>query len=198
MAHIKSLTGKNPVVTALDSRSPLPRTPDSGKQTFEMHPADVLAPSKSSLFEPLSVTGDCLPYLPFVANQPLFTARLEPRTFVCLTIGSRGDVQPYIALGLGLKNHGHKVVIVTHCELFMVWTLLMKLEAEFKGWIEGYGIEHREAGGDPTVLMKLSQEHKMLSPGFFKESLRSFRQWLDNCKLMIINIIAVDSQPFTD
>ncbi|KIR31721.1 sterol 3beta-glucosyltransferase [Cryptococcus deuterogattii MMRL2647] len=169
MAHIKSLAGKNPVVTALGSRSSLSRTPDSGKQTFEMHPADVLAPSKSSLFEPLSVTGDCLPYLPFVANQPLFTARLKPRTFVCLTIGSRGDVQPYIALGLGLKNHGHKVVIVTH--------------SEFKDWVEGYGIEHREAGGDPTVLMKLSQEHKMLSPGFFKESLRSFRQWLDNLLL---------------
>ncbi|KAE8541715.1 hypothetical protein D1P53_001886 [Cryptococcus gattii VGV] len=169
MAHIKSLAGKNPVVTALGPRLPLPRTPDSGKQTFEMHPADVLAPSKSSLFEPLSVTGDCLPYLPFVANQPLFTARLRPRTFVCLTIGSRGDVQPYIALGLGLKNHGHKVVIVTH--------------SEFKDWVEGYGIEHREAGGDPTVLMKLSQEHKMLSPGFFKESLRSFRQWLDNLLL---------------
>ncbi|WVQ90440.1 hypothetical protein IAS59_004220 [Cryptococcus gattii] len=169
MAHIKSLAGKNPVVTALGSRSPSSRTPDSGKQSFEMHPADVLAPSKSSLFEPLSVTGDCLPYLPFVANQPLFTARLEPRTFVCLTIGSRGDVQPYIALGLGLKSHGHKVVIVTH--------------SEFKDWVEGYGIEHREAGGDPTVLMKLSQEHKMLSPGFFKESLRSFRQWLDNLLL---------------
>lgn len=74
----------------------------------------------------------------------------------------------------------------------------MKLEAEFKDWVEGYGIEHREAGGDPTVLMKLSQEHKMLSPGFFKESLRSFRQWLDNCKLMIINVTVIDSQPFID
>lgn len=33
--------------------------------------------------------------------------------------------------------------------------------AEFKQWIEGYDIGHREAGGDPTALMKLSGEHKV-------------------------------------
>ena len=65
---------------------------------------------------------------------------------------------------------------------------------EFKAWIEGYGIGHRQAGGDPTALMRLSAEHKvghsrvvllilqMFSPGFFRESLGSFRQWLDDCK----------------
>lgn len=62
-----------------------------------------------------------------------------------LTIGSRGDVQPYIALALRLKKDGHTIVIITH--------------DEFKGWIEGYGLIHRQAGGDPTALMKLSQEH---------------------------------------
>jgi sterol 3beta-glucosyltransferase len=30
-----------------------------------------------------------------------------------LTIGTRGDVQPYIALGLGLKSVGHEVTIAT-------------------------------------------------------------------------------------
>ena len=67
--------------------------------------------------------------------------------FVCLTIGSRGDVQPYIALGLGLKKEGHRVTIVTH--------------EEYKEWVEGFGIDHRTAGGDPGALMKLSVEHKV-------------------------------------
>ena len=104
--------------------------------------------------------------------------------FVCLTIGSRGDVQPYIALGLGLKAQGHRVTIVTH--------------EEYKDWVEKWGIGHRTAGGDPGALMKLSVEHKvcdtsrgvmqakdyshvrctccqMFSPQFFKESLHNVR-----------------------
>lgn len=30
------------------------------------------------------------------------------------TIGSRGDIQPYIALGKALQSHGHDITIVTH------------------------------------------------------------------------------------
>jgi sterol 3beta-glucosyltransferase len=47
----------------------------------------------------------------------------ESLRFTCLTIGSRGDVQPYIALAKGLQADGHHVKIATHLE--------------FKEWIEG-------------------------------------------------------------
>jgi UDP:flavonoid glycosyltransferase YjiC (YdhE family) len=33
-----------------------------------------------------------------------------------LAIGSRGDVQPLVALSLGLQAAGHKVCIATHAE----------------------------------------------------------------------------------
>ncbi|EAU86229.2 sterol 3-beta-glucosyltransferase [Coprinopsis cinerea okayama7 len=85
--------------------------------------------------------------------------------FVCLTIGSRGDVQPYIALGIGLLKEGHRVTIVTH--------------EEYREWIHEYGLGHRTAGGDPGQLMKLSVENKIMSPEFFKKSLSKFRPWLD-------------------
>ncbi|KAI0689542.1 hypothetical protein BC835DRAFT_1282708 [Cytidiella melzeri] len=88
-----------------------------------------------------------------------------PRHFVCLTIGSRGDVQPYIALGLRLKKDGHTVTIVTH--------------PEYKDWIVGFGLAHRDAGGDPGALMQLSVENKMFSPQFIKQSLTNYRTWLD-------------------
>jgi sterol 3beta-glucosyltransferase len=110
------------------------------------HPADVLAPPKEALYKAQAWPDEALAYMPFVANKPKESAtRLTPRTFAMLTIGSRGDVQPYIALALRLKKDGHKVVIITH--------------DEFKSWVEGYGIIHRQAGGDPTALMKLSQQH---------------------------------------
>jgi len=31
-----------------------------------------------------------------------------------LTLGSRGDVQPYVALGRGLAAAGHEVTVATH------------------------------------------------------------------------------------
>lgn len=59
--------------------------------------------------------------------------------FTCVTIGTRGDVQPYIALCKGLMKEGHRCRIATH--------------DEFRKWIEGHGIEFRSIGGDPSELM---------------------------------------------
>ncbi|KAG6836686.1 hypothetical protein H0H93_004976 [Arthromyces matolae] len=104
--------------------------------------------------------------LPKAINLPReILTRMSPKHFVCLTIGSRGDVQPYIALSLGLMKEGHRVTIVTH--------------EEYRDWIVGFKIGHRTAGGDPGALMKLSVENKMFSPEFFKESITKFRPWLD-------------------
>lgn len=60
--------------------------------------------------------------------------------FTCLTIGSRGDVQPYIALCKGLMAEGHKCKIASH--------------GEYRNWVEGHGIEFEEVGGDPAELMQ--------------------------------------------
>lgn len=59
--------------------------------------------------------------------------------FTCITIGTRGDVQPYIALCKGLMKEGHRCRIATH--------------DEFQDWIEEHGIEFRTVGGDPGELM---------------------------------------------
>ena len=45
-----------------------------------------------------------------------------------LTLGTRGDVQPYIALGLGLKAGGHEVTIATL--------------GEFRSLVLDYGLQH--------------------------------------------------------
>ena len=51
------------------------------------------------------------------------------------TAGSRGDVQPYVALGLGLKEAGHEVRLATY--------------APFEGFVRGHGLDYRPVTGDP-------------------------------------------------
>jgi UDP:flavonoid glycosyltransferase YjiC (YdhE family) len=63
----------------------------------------------------------------------------RPLHITCLTIGSRGDVQPYLALCKELKKDGHTCRIATH--------------PEYQGWVEEHGLEFRSIGGDPGDLM---------------------------------------------
>ncbi|CAH7674195.1 hypothetical protein BY996DRAFT_4602402, partial [Phakopsora pachyrhizi] len=57
------------------------------------------------------------------------------------TKGSRGDVQPYISLCQALQKDGHTCRIASH--------------GKYKTWIEGYGIDFVENGGDLAELMKI-------------------------------------------
>jgi sterol 3beta-glucosyltransferase len=57
------------------------------------------------------------------AASSLLEFKPEPMKIVCLTIGSRGDVQPYIALCKGLQAEGHTPVIASH--------------GEYRDWVEG-------------------------------------------------------------
>jgi len=79
-----------------------------------------------------------------------------PLRITCLTIGSRGDVQPFIALCKGLKAEGHTVTIATHIE--------------FEDWIRSHGINFAPIAGDPAQLMRLCVEHDMFTPGFVREA----------------------------
>ncbi|KAF3764048.1 family 1 glycosyltransferase [Cryphonectria parasitica EP155] len=83
----------------------------------------------------------------------------------CLTIGSRGDVQPYIALCKGLLAEGHKPKIATHLE--------------FKGWIEKHGIEFAPVEGDPGELMRLCIENGTFTVSFLQKANSTMRSWLD-------------------
>lgn len=88
---------------------------DVGAAPEKVHAADILAPPRDALLQPKVFPDQALSFMPFIANKPWQgSSRLTPRRFTCLTIGSRGDIQPYIALGLRLMKDGHKVTIVTH------------------------------------------------------------------------------------
>lgn len=56
-----------------------------------------------------------------------------------LITGSRGDVQPFIALGNKLQEYGHRVRIGTH--------------PNFRDHVKDNGLEFYSIGGDPELLM---------------------------------------------
>ncbi|CAG7987894.1 unnamed protein product [Penicillium olsonii] len=89
-----------------------------------------------------------------------------PLRITCLTIGSRGDVQPYIALCKGLLAEGHKPKIATH--------------AEFGPWIRKHGIDFAPVDGDPAELMRICVENGMFTVSFLREASLKFRGWIDD------------------
>ncbi|KAF8922217.1 hypothetical protein CPB85DRAFT_1465830 [Mucidula mucida] len=111
---------------------------------------------------------DSLPAVMFTSVSSTFLTFKPQKSlhFTFLTIGSRGDVQPYIALAKGLKADGHRVRIATH--------------REFKDWIEAQDIEFGYVGGDPAELMRICVENGMFTLSFMKEGLQKFRGWLDD------------------
>lgn len=112
-----------------------------------------------------SAAGLDVPVL--IEDHPLLKTSIrtgQPLRFSLLTIGSRGDVQPYIALGLGLKKEGHEVTIITH--------------KEFQEWINKHGLLFKEIAGNPTELMSLMVTHGSMNVGLLKEASSKFRGWI--------------------
>ena len=68
-----------------------------------------------------------------------------------LTIGSRGDVQPFIALGLGFKQTGYQVRLVT--------------TSNFQNLVTDYGLDFSPLGGDIQSLITQESGQKLLDSG---------------------------------
>ncbi|KAE8210793.1 hypothetical protein CF327_g5378 [Tilletia walkeri] len=145
----------------------------AGDSSLERHPhrqdsemaRQAIALMETGPDEEIRVDPRVINALPKMINLPGELQKVPPMNIFCLTIGSRGDVQPYISLGKALQKHGHRVTIVSH--------------PEYEDWVRGHGIDYRPVGGDPGKLMQLSVEHRILSPSFFRESIGKFRDWLD-------------------
>ncbi|SLM37934.1 glycosyltransferase family 1 protein [Lasallia pustulata] len=81
-----------------------------------------------------------------------------PMNVVIHVVGSRGDVQPFVALGQVLKRtYGHRVRLATH--------------PTFRTLVEENGLEFFSISGDPAELMAFMVKNPGLMPGM--DSLRS-------------------------
>jgi UDP:flavonoid glycosyltransferase YjiC (YdhE family) len=82
-----------------------------------------------------------------------------------LTMGSRGDVQPFIALGIGLKQAGHQVRLATH--------------ATFKAMIRERGLDFAAIEGNPQAFVRSTAAQSMMQTRNPFEINRRFRDVLD-------------------
>ncbi len=83
---------------------------------------------------------------------------------VIVASGSRGEVQPYIALAIALQARGHHVAIAT--------------ETRMKSLVElDFGLEYRQIVGDPTGLLWEPYAQEALKKGSFFKLMTMTKDW---------------------
>jgi hypothetical protein len=108
---------------------------------------------------------------------------------VIQVVGSRGDVQPFIALGNELQRYGHRVRLATH--------------DVFGNFVRDSGLEFYPIGGDPAELMAymvknpgLIPSMKSLQGGEIQRKRLMIREMLDGCWRSCMQPDMVTQVPF--
>ncbi|KAK6164287.1 hypothetical protein DH2020_001151 [Rehmannia glutinosa] len=116
---------------------------DDGTVEFEV-PGDV---------EPQTFGGGAESVYSEVDEEPVDATELQyvpPLQIVMLIVGTRGDVQPFVAIGKRLQDYGHRVRLATH--------------SNFKDFVLTSGLEFYPLGGDPKVLAGYMVKNKGFLP----------------------------------
>jgi UDP:flavonoid glycosyltransferase YjiC (YdhE family) len=108
---------------------------------------------------------------------------------VIQVVGSRGDVQPFVALGNELQRHGHRVRLATH--------------DTFADFVRKSGLEFFPIGGDPAELMAymvknpgLIPSMKSLRAGDIQKKRTMVAEMLEGCWKSCIKPDLLSQQPF--
>ncbi|XP_050367099.1 sterol 3-beta-glucosyltransferase UGT80A2 [Argentina anserina] len=139
----KIFDDKTPVQQKLKLLNRMATVKDDGTVEFDV-PGDVEAQS-FGIGPTASFTG--------VADEPLDATDLQympPMQIVMLIVGTRGDVQPFIAIGKRLQDYGHRVRLATH--------------SNFKEFVSTAGLEFYPLGGDPKILAGYMVKNKGFLP----------------------------------
>ncbi|CAN4102070.1 unnamed protein product [Withania somnifera] len=147
---------------------------DDGTVEFEI-PGEV---------EPTSVLGtgsECVHTA--IEDEPLDATELQyfpPMQIVMLIVGTRGDVQPFTAIGKRLQDFGHRVRLATH--------------ANFKEFVLTAGLEFYPLGGDPKILAGYMVKNK----GFLPSGPSEIPTQRNQLKDIIYSLLPACSEPDMD
>ncbi|KAG9120114.1 hypothetical protein FRC07_004535 [Ceratobasidium sp. 392] len=138
------------------STRPLPQLPTYG----QLDANDVDATVRSDGRLQISFDGRFVKKLPDSYGEPVQEVGIDETGFLdaprmnvnIMIVGSRGDVQPYLALGQKLQQYGHVVRLATH--------------ETFRQMVKDAGLRFFNIGGDPHELMSYMARNPGLIPGF--------------------------------
>ncbi|THW29042.1 UDP-Glycosyltransferase/glycogen phosphorylase [Aureobasidium pullulans] len=117
------------------------------------HLSNLLVPALRSQLDLADTTQVPPPYIPTSLGGAPGQPPPPPLNVVIHVVGSRGDVQPFVALGKVLKEqYGHRVRLATH--------------PVFRDFVTENGLEFFNIGGDPSELMAFMVKNPGLMPGF--------------------------------
>lgn len=86
-----------------------------------------------------------------VGNSLEFPVHQLEMKITVLAAGSRGDVQPFVAVGFGLQQAGHDVCLVSN--------------AHFETWIRRYGLDFRPVRWDALATLQAEPAQQMIRSG---------------------------------
>lgn len=99
-----------------------------------------------------------------------------------VTFGSRGDVEPYIALGVQLQKAGHQVKLVSH--------------VDFEAFIHNYGLDFYPTQGNLKELIEGEVFHRFLDSG--ENPIRFMRSFSEYVARLISDLVYDCSYPCKD
>ncbi|KAK1435522.1 hypothetical protein QVD17_01287 [Tagetes erecta] len=105
------------------------------------------APVTSELFEYQKLEG-LHPDRDFIVTDS--NKSIPKLNIAVLVVGTRGDVQPFLAMSKRLQEFGHRVRLATH--------------ANFRSFVESAGVDFYPLGGDPRILAGYMARNKGLIP----------------------------------
>uniref|UniRef100_A0A0E0EAG0 Uncharacterized protein n=1 Tax=Oryza meridionalis TaxID=40149 RepID=A0A0E0EAG0_9ORYZ len=117
------------------------------------------------------------------SGEPLASSDFQHRPrmqIVMLIVGTRGDVQPFIAIGKRLQIYGHRVRLATH--------------ANFKDFVVTAGLEFYPLGGDPKLLAGYMVKNK----GFLPATPSEIPIQRKEIKEIIFSLLPACKDPDTD
>ncbi|KAM0323272.1 hypothetical protein ACHAQA_008863 [Verticillium albo-atrum] len=121
--------------------------------------------------------------------QPVSTSWATKLNIVIQVVGSRGDVQPFVALGTELQSYGHRVRLATH--------------NVFEKFVRSAGLEFFPIGGDPAELMAYMVKNPGLLPsmeslaaGEIQKKRFMVEEMLENCWKSCLEPDTATGDPF--